>query len=163
MHRAIELDTKHGISNRFLAFIRGVDASAGKTVLGEGQTISGKATEIASQATAQAKEVDEKKGITKSLSDVSPVSTSAIELTPAISTTQRPSTLLSDRKFLLFTPRRPNKSLISTRKLSASRRQRAAPASALTLPPRLPPPPPRLLQLNLDYKHHPVSEFRWTL
>ncbi|KII86626.1 hypothetical protein PLICRDRAFT_142987 [Plicaturopsis crispa FD-325 SS-3] len=69
LQRAIEIDSKQGISKRFLNYIQGVDTSLGARALGPDQTISGKVQSHIAAATQQAKSVDEQKGYSKTASD----------------------------------------------------------------------------------------------
>ncbi|KAG5648390.1 hypothetical protein DXG03_004964 [Asterophora parasitica] len=69
LERAIEIDNKQGISNRFLTYFQSIDTSLGSRTLGPDQTISGKVQSTVSSATQQAKSVDEQKGISKTATD----------------------------------------------------------------------------------------------
>ncbi|KAF7296491.1 RRM domain-containing protein [Mycena chlorophos] len=69
LKRAIEIDTKQGISKKFLAYLNSVDTTVGSKTLGEGKTISGKATETITAATQQARALDEQKGYSKTATD----------------------------------------------------------------------------------------------
>ncbi|KAK7056619.1 hypothetical protein VNI00_002336 [Paramarasmius palmivorus] len=69
LQRAIELDQKRGISNRFLSYIQSLDTSLGARALGPEKTISGKVQETVNAATQQAKTIDEQKGISKTAGD----------------------------------------------------------------------------------------------
>lgn len=72
LQRAIEIDSKNGISKRFLAFLQSLDQSAGTRVAGEGHTLSShvttKAQPVVSDAITRAKTFDEQKGISKTAS-----------------------------------------------------------------------------------------------
>ncbi|CAA7261442.1 unnamed protein product [Cyclocybe aegerita] len=65
LHRAIEIDTKQGISKRFLDYFHSLDKSVGERALGHDQTISSKVQATVDHATQQARAVDEQKGYTK--------------------------------------------------------------------------------------------------
>jgi len=65
LQRAIEIDSKQGISTRFLNYMQQFDKAAGSRALGPDKTLSGKVQETFSQATSQARSVDEQKGYTK--------------------------------------------------------------------------------------------------
>ncbi|KAJ3502875.1 hypothetical protein NLJ89_g8694 [Agrocybe chaxingu] len=65
LHRAIEIDTKQGISKRFLDYFHSLDKSVGERALGHDQTVSGKVQATVDHATQQARAVDEQKGYTK--------------------------------------------------------------------------------------------------
>jgi len=69
LQRAIDLDTKHGISTHFLSYFNSIDQTVGSKVLGENKTISGKVTELAGQGYGQAKAIDEHRGISKHAGD----------------------------------------------------------------------------------------------
>ncbi|KZT67063.1 hypothetical protein DAEQUDRAFT_694599 [Daedalea quercina L-15889] len=69
LQRAIELDSQHGISSRFLSYMKSLDNTLGEKVVGHDKTISGHVQEKLSQATQQAKAVDEQKGYSKQASD----------------------------------------------------------------------------------------------
>ncbi|KAJ8521051.1 hypothetical protein ONZ45_g2193 [Pleurotus djamor] len=65
LHRAIEMDQKQGISQKFLGYFHTLDTSLGARALGPDQTISGKVTTSLEAATQQAKAVDEQRGFSK--------------------------------------------------------------------------------------------------
>jgi len=65
LNRAIEIDHKQGISERFLKYFKQFDKSAGSRAVGPDKTLSSKVHEKISQVVAQAKSVDEHKGYTK--------------------------------------------------------------------------------------------------
>ncbi|KAF8909019.1 hypothetical protein CPB84DRAFT_1813261 [Gymnopilus junonius] len=65
LQKAIELDTKHGISKRFLDYFNNIDKSIGQRALGPDQTVSAKVQSTLESATQQAKAVDEQKGYSK--------------------------------------------------------------------------------------------------
>jgi len=69
LNRAIEIDSKQGISKRFLSYLTTVDTTVGAKALGPDQTISGKVTSTISAATQQARAVDEQKGYSKTAGD----------------------------------------------------------------------------------------------
>jgi len=69
LQQAIELDSKHGISNRFLNYIQSLDTSLGEKTLGKDKTISGKIQETISQAGATAQNVDQQRGISATATD----------------------------------------------------------------------------------------------
>ncbi|KAI0754584.1 hypothetical protein C8Q80DRAFT_1139845 [Daedaleopsis nitida] len=69
LQRAIELDSQHGISKRFLDYFQSIDTSLGAKALGPEKTISGKVQETLASATQQAKAVDEQRGITRTATD----------------------------------------------------------------------------------------------
>ncbi|KAF7966461.1 hypothetical protein HWV62_9753 [Athelia sp. TMB] len=64
LQRAIDLDNKQGISKKFLAYFNTLDKTIGERALGKDQTISGKVQETFNSATAQARDIDQKKGYT---------------------------------------------------------------------------------------------------
>ncbi|KAJ8503002.1 hypothetical protein ONZ45_g11248 [Pleurotus djamor] len=65
LHRAIEIDQKQGISQKFLRYFHTLDTTLGARTLGPNQTITGKLTASIEAATQQAKAVDEQRGISK--------------------------------------------------------------------------------------------------
>ncbi|KAF9235182.1 hypothetical protein BU15DRAFT_78277 [Melanogaster broomeanus] len=65
LQRAIELDNKHGISNKFLSYMNNLDTSIGQRALGPDQTVSGKVQSTLKEAHTRAKSVDEQKGYSK--------------------------------------------------------------------------------------------------
>ncbi|KAJ7246413.1 hypothetical protein C8J57DRAFT_1360429 [Mycena rebaudengoi] len=73
LNRAIEIDSKQGISKRFLSYLQSLDSTVGAKALGPDQTISGKVTSTVtstvSAATQQAKSIDEQRGISKTATD----------------------------------------------------------------------------------------------
>jgi len=69
LQRAIDIDSKQGISSRFLSYLQSLDSGLGSRVVGPEKTISGKAMETLTGAQAKAKEVDEQKGISKTATD----------------------------------------------------------------------------------------------
>jgi len=69
LQRAIELDNKHGISSRFLNYMKSLDNTLGEKVVGHDKTISAHVQEKVAQATQQAKALDEQKGYSKQASD----------------------------------------------------------------------------------------------
>lgn len=69
LQRAIELDSQHGISKRFLSYIQSLDTTLGEKTLGPQKTISGKVQETLAQATEQAKTIDQQKGISTKATD----------------------------------------------------------------------------------------------
>jgi len=69
LQKAIEMDHKQGISERFLNYIRHLDTTLGARLLGPEKTVSGKVQEAAEAATQQARSVDEQKGISKTAND----------------------------------------------------------------------------------------------
>ncbi|THV03806.1 hypothetical protein K435DRAFT_650353 [Dendrothele bispora CBS 962.96] len=69
LQRAIDLDSKQGISQRFLSYFHSIDSSLGSRALGPDKTISGKVQETLQAATQQAKTVDEQRGISKTAND----------------------------------------------------------------------------------------------
>ncbi|THH15328.1 hypothetical protein EUX98_g9483 [Antrodiella citrinella] len=69
LERAIALDNEKGISQKFLAYIQSMDTTLGEKALGKDKTISGKVQEALGQATAQARSLDEVKGVSKSAGD----------------------------------------------------------------------------------------------
>ncbi len=70
LQRAIELDKQRGISQRFLDYLHSLDSTLGQKALGPEKTISGLVAEKVGQAHAQAKSIDEQKGITSKAGDV---------------------------------------------------------------------------------------------
>jgi len=69
LEKAITMDSEKGISTRFLSYFNSLDKSLGAKALGPDKTISAKVQETLVAAQAQAKSVDEQKGISKSASD----------------------------------------------------------------------------------------------
>lgn len=69
LQRAIEIDTKHGISTRFLTYFQTIDTKLGEKTLGREKTISGKIQETFNQATAAAQNVDKQQGISSTAHD----------------------------------------------------------------------------------------------
>ncbi|KAF9561338.1 hypothetical protein CPC08DRAFT_817758 [Agrocybe pediades] len=69
LQKAIEIDTKQGISSRFLNYFQSLDKQVGQRALGQDQTISAKLQATVDQAAQQAKAVDEQKGISKTAHD----------------------------------------------------------------------------------------------
>ncbi|KAJ6557229.1 hypothetical protein DFH09DRAFT_1163460 [Mycena vulgaris] len=69
LNRAIEIDSKQGISKRFLSYLQSVDTVVGAKTLGPDQTISGKVASTVTAATQQARSIDEQKGYSKSAGD----------------------------------------------------------------------------------------------
>ncbi|KAF8583324.1 hypothetical protein K439DRAFT_1390595 [Ramaria rubella] len=69
LQRAIDIDTKQGISKRFVSYLQSLDSTLGSRVVGPEKTISGKVQETLGEAQSKAKEVDEQKGISKTASD----------------------------------------------------------------------------------------------
>jgi len=65
LQRAIEIDNKHGISNKFLAYMTTLDKNIGQRALGSEQTISGKVQSTLKDAHTRAKSIDEQKGFSK--------------------------------------------------------------------------------------------------
>jgi len=65
LQRAIDIDQKQGISNRFLGYLKSFDTSLGAKALGPDKTISGKVQESVTAATQQAKAMDEQKGYSR--------------------------------------------------------------------------------------------------
>jgi len=67
LERAIRIDKQQGISARFLSYLKSADSIVGSKVLGPDQTVSEKVTStvsnVATTATAQAKKIDEQRGI----------------------------------------------------------------------------------------------------
>ena len=70
LQRAIELDRQRGISQRFLGYIHSLDSSLGEKALGPEKTISGLVAEKVNQAQAQARSIDEQRGISSKAGDV---------------------------------------------------------------------------------------------
>jgi len=69
LQRAIELDKKQGISQRFLGYIHSIDSTLGQKALGPDQTISGKVQSSVSDGISHAKSFNEQKGVTKKVGD----------------------------------------------------------------------------------------------
>jgi len=69
LQRAIEIDSKQGISSRFLSYIQTADTKLGSKALGPEKTISGKVQETFASATQQARTLDEQKGYSKQAGD----------------------------------------------------------------------------------------------
>lgn len=142
----IPCPAKQGISSRFLAWIKSLDTTVGAKALGPDQTVSGKVQSTVNAATQHAKSVDEQKGYTKVATDVRLsffVLLESVGLTFGIqSTTPRPFLRHLARKSAIFTPPRPSRCLIFTRRPVVSLQHRQA---------TLLPPQERLqsLQLNL--------------
>jgi hypothetical protein len=65
LERAIEMDSKQGISKRFLSYFHSLDKSVGERALGPDQTISAKVQSTIDTATTQARAMDEQKGFSK--------------------------------------------------------------------------------------------------
>ncbi|KAF9026090.1 hypothetical protein BDZ89DRAFT_44177 [Hymenopellis radicata] len=65
LQRAIEIDNKQGISQRFLSYFRSFDTTVGARTLGADQTLSGKVQQTVSAAAERAKGVDAEKGYSK--------------------------------------------------------------------------------------------------
>jgi RNA recognition motif-containing protein len=65
LSKAIDLDKKHGISNRFLSYITSVDKTVGAKVGGPDQTVSGKVQSALAGASTRARSMDEQRGISK--------------------------------------------------------------------------------------------------
>ncbi|KAF8967097.1 hypothetical protein BDZ97DRAFT_1917048 [Flammula alnicola] len=65
LQRAIEIDSKQGISKRFLAYFHTLDKSVGERALGPDQTISAKVQTTVDHAAQQARALDEQKGYSK--------------------------------------------------------------------------------------------------
>ncbi|EIW81243.1 hypothetical protein CONPUDRAFT_82266 [Coniophora puteana RWD-64-598 SS2] len=65
LQRAIDIDSKQGISKRFLNYFNQFDTTAGEKALGPNQTISGKVQQTFQQAHSRAKSIDEQKGYSK--------------------------------------------------------------------------------------------------
>ncbi|KAK7689800.1 hypothetical protein QCA50_006439 [Cerrena zonata] len=63
LQRAIEYDTKQGISNKFLTYFQSLDTTIGAKALGPEKTVTGKIQETLSQAQVRAKTIDEQKGL----------------------------------------------------------------------------------------------------
>ncbi|KAI0930748.1 hypothetical protein AcV7_004848 [Taiwanofungus camphoratus] len=69
LRRAIEMDQKHGISTRFIAYMQSLDTKLGEKALGPEKTISGKVQETLTNAHQQARTIDEQKGYSKQATD----------------------------------------------------------------------------------------------
>jgi hypothetical protein len=69
LHRAIDIDKKQGISQRFLSYFHSLDKTIGEKALGPEKTVSGKVQETVSSASQQARSIDEQKGISKVAND----------------------------------------------------------------------------------------------
>ncbi|KAF9013370.1 hypothetical protein BDQ17DRAFT_1419529 [Cyathus striatus] len=69
LQRAIEIDTKQGISKRFINYFHSLDKTVGERALGPDQTVSAKAQSTVDAAVQKAKEVDEQKGLSKIAND----------------------------------------------------------------------------------------------
>jgi RNA recognition motif-containing protein len=73
LQRAIEIDSKKGISSRFLSYIKSFDQSVGAKVAGPDQTLSGKVqatvAPVMTDMSAKVKAVDEQRGISKTAQD----------------------------------------------------------------------------------------------
>ncbi|KAF9046487.1 hypothetical protein BJ165DRAFT_1527575 [Panaeolus papilionaceus] len=69
LEKAIDMDKKQGISQRFLNYINALDKTIGDKTLGPEQTFSAKLQSTVGDATQRARAIDEQKGITKLASD----------------------------------------------------------------------------------------------
>jgi len=69
LQQAIDMDKKHGISQRFLQYFQSVDKTIGERALGPQQTVSAKVQATVEQATQQARAVDQQKGYSKIATD----------------------------------------------------------------------------------------------
>jgi len=69
LQRAIDMDKKHGISQKFLRYFQSVDKTIGERALGPEQTVSAKVQATVEQATQQARAVDQQKGYSKIAND----------------------------------------------------------------------------------------------
>jgi len=69
LEKAIEIDTKQGISKRFLNYFHSLDKTVGERALGPDQTITAKLQTTVGSATQQARSMDQEKGISKTAND----------------------------------------------------------------------------------------------
>jgi hypothetical protein len=69
LKKAIDMDTKHGISTKFLNYFQSLDKTVGERALGRDQTISGKLQSSVGSATQQARAMGEQKGFPKIAND----------------------------------------------------------------------------------------------
>ncbi|KIM43247.1 hypothetical protein M413DRAFT_444056 [Hebeloma cylindrosporum] len=69
LERAIDMDSKQGISKRFLSYFHSLDKSVGERALGPEQTVSAKVQSTVDNATTQARAIDEQKGFSKIAND----------------------------------------------------------------------------------------------
>jgi len=69
LSKAIEIDSKNGISHRFLSYVTHLDTTLGAKALGPDKTLSGKAMETVGVVTGQARSIDEQRGISKTATD----------------------------------------------------------------------------------------------
>ncbi|KZT60259.1 hypothetical protein CALCODRAFT_480783 [Calocera cornea HHB12733] len=69
LQRAIDIDSKQGISSRFLAYIKSLDQGLGERLVGHEKTISGQLNTYVEAGTAKAREVDEKHALSKQAGD----------------------------------------------------------------------------------------------
>jgi hypothetical protein len=69
LNRAIEIDTKQGISKRFLNYMHSLDTGIGSRALGPDQTISAKIQSTVGAAAQQARTMDQQQGISKTAGD----------------------------------------------------------------------------------------------
>ncbi|KAF9534521.1 hypothetical protein CPB83DRAFT_782156 [Crepidotus variabilis] len=69
LQRAIDIDSKQGISKRFLSYFHTFDKTVGEKALGPDQTVSAKVQSTLNTATQQARSIDEQKGISKTAND----------------------------------------------------------------------------------------------
>lgn len=63
LNRAIEIDKKQGISQRFVQYMSSLDTTLGSKIVGENKTVSGKVQELAGQGVEQARQVDQQRGL----------------------------------------------------------------------------------------------------
>jgi len=69
LQRAIDIDSKQGISSRFLSYMHSLDTGLGERLVGHDKTISGHVHTYVEAGTAKAREVDEKRGLSKVAGD----------------------------------------------------------------------------------------------
>ncbi|RSH84768.1 uncharacterized protein EHS24_006293 [Apiotrichum porosum] len=63
IQKAIDVDSKQGISKRFLSFLDNIDKKAGERFVGENKTVSSKALEHANTFASRAREADQQRGV----------------------------------------------------------------------------------------------------
>ncbi|KAJ7242876.1 hypothetical protein B0H12DRAFT_1131772 [Mycena haematopus] len=69
LNKAIEIDSKNGISKRFLSYLTHLDSTLGAKTLGPEKTLSGKAMETVNVVAGQARSIDEQRGISRTATD----------------------------------------------------------------------------------------------
>jgi len=69
LQKAIDLDKTHGISSRFLNYMRSIDKTLGARMAGPQQTVSAKVQATVEQAGQQARAMDQQRGYSKVAND----------------------------------------------------------------------------------------------